>query len=95
MLSIAKLGIEGTRKLLKDQNIDLQISQNALVELAKEGYDPVYGARPLRRIIQKSIENPIAIYLINKSLVGGETIMVDYNSETDKFTFSKTSAAKV
>ena len=95
MLSIAKLGIEGTRKLLKDQNIDLQISQNALVELAREGYDPVYGARPLRRIIQKSIENPIAIYLINKSLVGGETIMVDYNSETDKFTFSKTSAAKV
>jgi len=89
MLAVAKLGIEGTRKLLKDQNVDLQISQNALSELAKEGYDPVYGARPLRRLIQQSIENPIAIYLINKTLVAGETIMVDYNSETDKFTFSK------
>ena len=89
MLEIAKLGIEGTRKLLKDKQVDLQISATALSQLAKEGYDPVYGARPLRRIIQKSLENPIAIYLINKSLVGGETIMVDYNSEGDKFTFSK------
>ena len=89
MLEIAKLGIEGTRKLLKDQNVDLQISQNALGQLAKEGYDIVYGARPLRRLIQRSIENPIAIYLINKSLVAGETIMVDYESAQDKFTFSK------
>ena len=90
MVDIAKLVVEGTRKLLKEQSIDIQISVNALSQLAKEGYDPVYGARPLRRIIQQSIENPIAIYLINKTLVSGETILVDYNSQEDKFTFSKT-----
>ncbi len=89
MLAIAKLGIESTRKLLHEQDVDLQISQNALVQLAKEGYDPVYGARPLRRLIQREVENPIAIYLINKSVVGGETIMVDYNSVQDKFVFGK------
>lgn len=89
MLYIAKLGIDGTRKLLKDQSIDLTISQNALAQLAKEGFDPVYGARPLRRLIQREIENPIAIYLIQKSIITGETIAIDYNATTDKFIFSK------
>jgi ATP-dependent Clp protease ATP-binding subunit ClpC len=89
MEAIAKLAIEGTRKLLKEQNIDIQVSQAALAKLAKEGFDPVYGARPLRRLIQRSIENPIAIYLINKTIVAGETITVDYNGTEDKFMFSK------
>lgn len=89
MIEIAKLVIEATRKLLKDQNIELQLSQNALKQLATEGFDPVYGARPLKRLVQRSIENPIAIYLINKSIVAGDTIVIDYSSEQDKFTFNK------
>jgi ATP-dependent Clp protease ATP-binding subunit ClpC len=93
MLYIAKLGIEGTSKLLKDQNIGLTISQNALAQLAKEGFDPVYGARPLRRLIQREVENPIAIYLIQKSIVPGDTVGIDYNPTTDKFVFNKVQAA--
>lgn len=89
MAAIAKLGIDSTRKLLREQNIDLQISQAGLAQLAKEGFDPVYGARPLRRLIQRSIENPIAIYLINKTIVAGETVTVDYDASQDKFIFSK------
>ena len=95
MLQVAKLGIESTRKLLKEQNVDLQVSEAALAQLGKEGFDPVYGARPLRRLIQKVIENPIAIYLINKAVVEGETIVVDYSSAQDKFVFSKAPGAKV
>ncbi|MBI2021434.1 ATP-dependent Clp protease ATP-binding subunit [Candidatus Daviesbacteria bacterium] len=91
MTQIAKLGIENTRKMLKEQQVGLQISQTALNQLAKEGYDPVYGARPLRRLIQRVIENPIAIYLINKSIVASDTVIVDYNPTQDKFTFNKQS----
>jgi ATP-dependent Clp protease ATP-binding subunit ClpC len=93
MLAIAKLGIENTKKMLKEQNIDLQISENGLAQLAKEGYDPVYGARPLRRLIQRSIENPIAIYLINKTIQPNDTVIIDYDLTQDKFTFNKAAAA--
>ena len=89
MIEICKLQIEQTRKLLKEQNIGLDLSQKAFDQLAKEGFDPVYGARPLRRLIQRSIENPIAIYLIQKTIVTGETILVDYDPAQDKYVFSK------
>lgn len=89
MIEICKLQIESTRKLLKEQNIGLELSQKALDQLAKEGFDPVYGARPLRRLIQRSIENPIAIYLIQRTIVTQDTILVDYDPNQDKFIFSK------
>lgn len=89
MVLICKLQIEATQKLLKEQNIGLELSQKALDQLAKEGYDPVYGARPLRRLIQRSIENPIAIYLIQKTITTGDTILVDYDPSQDKYVFSK------
>ncbi|MBI2596443.1 ATP-dependent Clp protease ATP-binding subunit [Candidatus Daviesbacteria bacterium] len=89
MVEIAKLGIENTRKMLLEQNVQLQLSQTALNQLAQDGYDPVYGARPLRRLIQRVIENPIAIYLIQKNLVPGDTIVVDFDPKKDKFVFSR------
>ncbi len=89
MIEIAKLGIENTRKMLKEQNVGLQISQTALNQLAKDGYDPVYGARPLRRLIQRAIENPIAIYLIQKNLTPGDTIIIDFDPTRDKFVFNR------
>ncbi len=89
MMQIARLGIDATKKMLKEQGIDLQISEAALRQLAKEGYDPAYGARPLRRLIQRSIENPIAIYLIQRSAGKGDTILIDYDNSKDAFTFTK------
>ncbi|MCL4387316.1 ATP-dependent Clp protease ATP-binding subunit [Patescibacteria group bacterium] len=86
---IANLGIEKTKKLLMEQNIDLEISEAAIDQLAKEGYDPVYGARPLRRLIQTAIENPIALLLIEKKFVAGNTIIIDYDLSSQQFTFSK------
>lgn len=94
MVQIAKLQIESTRKLLKEQDIGLELSQKALDQLAKEGFDPVYGARPLRRLIQRSIENPIAIYLIQRTIVTGDTILVDYDPSQDKYVFSKARSAQ-
>ncbi len=89
MSAIAKLGIQKTQKLLKEQGLDMQITDQALSILAKEGYDPVYGARPLRRLIQSAIENPIALLLIQKTFVSGDTIRLDYDMQQQKFTFTK------
>ncbi|HVT00905.1 MAG TPA: ATP-dependent Clp protease ATP-binding subunit [Patescibacteria group bacterium] len=89
MAEIAKLNIAKTRKLLKDQGYDLQISDKALADLAKEGYDPVYGARPLRRLIQSAIENPISLDLISKKFIPGDTILIDFDQAKNQFTFSK------
>jgi len=89
MAQIAKLGIKNTQKLLKEQKINLTISDKGIEILAKEGYDPVYGARPLRRLIQTAIENPIAILLINKTFISGDTIQIDYDDAKSEFTFVK------
>jgi len=89
MMDVAKLGIGSTQKLLLMQGIDLDISQPALDRLAKEGYDPVYGARPLRRLIQTAIENPIAILIINKTFVSGDKILIDYDLQKEEFKFAK------
>lgn len=93
MMEIAVHGIETTKKLLHEQNIDLKVTENALAQLAKEGYDPLYGARPLRRLIQTSIENQIAILLINKTFISGDTIAVDYDPNQNKYIFLKQNAA--
>lgn len=93
MIGIAKLNIQKTEKLLKDQGFGLQIAQNALDELAKEGYDPLYGARPLRRLIQTSIENPISLALIGKKFVIGDTILIGFDPAKSEFTFTKAATA--
>lgn len=93
MAQIAKIGIGKTQKLLAEQKVNLTISEKALAVLAKEGYDPVYGARPLRRLIQTAIENPIAVYLINKTFVANDTVLIDYDDTKSAFTFTKTATA--
>jgi len=89
MAEVAKLGIGSTKKLLLMQGIDLEASEVALSRLAKEGYDPVYGARPLRRLVQTAIENPIAFLLIKKTFVQGDKILIDYDSQKEEFVFTK------
>ncbi|MFH1186847.1 MAG: ATP-dependent Clp protease ATP-binding subunit [Candidatus Levyibacteriota bacterium] len=89
MTQVARLGINATKKLLLMQGVDLEASEAALARLAEEGYDPVYGARPLRRLIQTAIENPIALFLIKKTFVQGDKILIDYNSQKEEFVFTK------
>lgn len=89
MAQIAKLGIDKTQKLLKEQGFSLTISDKAINQLAIEGYDPVYGARPLRRLVQTAIENPIALQIISKAYVAGDTILIDFDETKQEFTFTK------
>jgi ATP-dependent Clp protease ATP-binding subunit ClpB len=64
------------RELLADRKISLDLDQSANDWLANEGYDPVYGARPLKRVIQRSLQNPLATLLLQGTLHEGELVHV-------------------
>ena len=73
---IVDLKIQVVRDRLLGKDIQLEISSDALTYLAKEGYDPHYGARPLGRIIQNKILNPVASFIISKGIKKGDVVNV-------------------
>jgi ATP-dependent Clp protease ATP-binding subunit ClpB len=74
---IATIQLKRLVQRLKEKDLLLEISDRALDELGKIGFDPVYGARPLKRLIQQVIENPVAKALLAAEYVAGDTIQVD------------------
>jgi ATP-dependent Clp protease ATP-binding subunit ClpB len=72
-------------------DIKLEINDSALDELAKTGFDPVYGARPLKRAIQSQIENPLAMEILEGRIAAKDKVKVEY--KRGKFTFSKVCTA--
>lgn len=81
MSQIVNLMIKDLSKRLAEQKITLSITPEAAGRLAELGFDPVYGARPLRRVIQQLIENPLSSELIRKSLKPGEAIEIDWQGK--------------
>ena len=75
---IVGIQIKRVQNLLADQKIALELSPSAQDYLAEVGYDPVYGARPLKRAIQRQVENPLATKLLENTFTEGDTITVDY-----------------
>ncbi len=76
ILEIVSLRIKVVEDRLKAKDIGLKISNEALSYLAKEGYNPHYGARPLNRLIQNKILNPVATYIISNGVKKGDTVVV-------------------
>jgi len=76
MARIVEIQLEHLRTLLADRKITLELDPLALDWLANEGYDPVYGARPLKRVIQRSLQNTLAGALLDGSIKDGETVKV-------------------
>jgi ATP-dependent Clp protease ATP-binding subunit ClpB len=74
---IARLQTQYLAGRLRERQIDLEISDAALTLLGNVGFDPVYGARPLKRAIQTQLENPLAQQILAGGFVGGDTIKVD------------------
>ncbi|PRX39259.1 ATP-dependent Clp protease ATP-binding subunit ClpC [Planifilum fimeticola] len=74
---IVTLMAEELRKRLKEQDIDFVLTDEAKKHLAKEGYDPTYGARPLRRVIQKHIEDRLSEELLRGTIKRGDTVRID------------------
>ncbi|NEQ99160.1 MAG: AAA domain-containing protein, partial [Cyanothece sp. SIO2G6] len=84
---IVKIQVSMLARRLEDKNIGLELSDEALDFLAEVGYDPVYGARPLKRAIQKELETKIAKAILRGEFHGGDTISVDV--ELERLSFRK------
>ncbi len=92
MLEIVKLQLKALSKLLEEQSIGLFVTPVAEKEIVKAGFDPVFGARPLRRTIQRLIENPISELIIAEKVHEGDVIVVDFDGEQFKFTIDSSGA---
>jgi ATP-dependent Clp protease ATP-binding subunit ClpB len=84
---IARIQLERLEKRLARHDMAFKVTDAALMEIAKVGYDPVYGARPLKRAIQEHIENPLAKYLLEGRFGPKDTIVVDVRG--GQFVFEK------
>ena len=88
MAGIADIQLSRLRKRLQERDMDIVLSDEAMTKLIAVGYDPVYGARPLKRAIQQEIENPLSVKLLSGEFVAGDTIKVDVDAQ-DKLIFDK------
>ncbi len=76
MATIVDIQLARLRAMLADRKIELVLNDRAMEWLAAEGYDPVYGARPLKRVIQRSLQNPLAGLLLEGAVRDGDTVQV-------------------
>ncbi|TXD97637.1 ATP-dependent chaperone ClpB [Psychrobacter frigidicola] len=88
MAGIADIQMERLRSRLQERELDITLSDAAMNQLVEVGYDPVYGARPLKRAIQQEIENPLSLKLLAGDFVAGDIIKVDVGTD-HKLTFDK------
>ncbi|MBW4449614.1 MAG: ATP-dependent chaperone ClpB [Spirirestis rafaelensis WJT71-NPBG6] len=93
MRHIVRIQLKRVQNLLADQKISFEISQAACDRLVEIGYDPVYGARPIKRAIQREVENAIATKLLENTFISGDTILIDKGD--NGLTFSKKVTIKV
>jgi ATP-dependent Clp protease ATP-binding subunit ClpB len=85
---IVEIQLGRLRQLLADRKISLELTPAAREKLGEEGYDPVYGARPLKRVIQQRLQNPLALKLLQGEFREGDTILVDVEAN-GQFGFAK------
>ncbi len=85
--SIVDIQMNYLRKLLKEQEIELEITEDAKELLATRGFNPVYGARPLKRVIRQLVENPLSKNILAQKFGRGDTVVID--NENDEIIFKK------
>jgi ATP-dependent Clp protease ATP-binding subunit ClpB len=91
---IVSIQLKRVERLLAEQKIKLHLTDAALDHLVDAGYDPIYGARPLKRAIQKEIENPIATKLLELTFTEGDSILADYKNSELVFQHNPKTAGK-
>ena len=85
---IVDMMIERTASQLMSQGLGIEVTDAAKKVLARKGYDPTLGARPLRRAIQRHVEDALSERILYKEFHAGEIIIVDADEETDEIVFS-------
>ena len=85
MAGIVSIQLERLRKLLQDRRLTLELDQDAINWLADKGYDPAYGARPLKRVIQTYLQNPLANLILQGDITNGSLIKVTVKGDNLSF----------
>jgi ATP-dependent Clp protease ATP-binding subunit ClpC len=88
MEEIVVLQMKEVQDRLNEYNITVELTDAARKWLAKQGYDPAFGARPLRRAIQKNVESPLSVELLSHKFKDGATVLVDVDEEKNKIVFN-------
>lgn len=84
---IVEIQTSSLKKRVEEQGMELEITENAKVYLANEGYEPLYGARPLRRVIRQAVEIPLSMKILANEFVHGDKIVID--CVNDELVFNK------
>jgi ATP-dependent Clp protease ATP-binding subunit ClpB len=91
---IVDIQLERLRKRLDERRINLELSDEARMHLAKVGYDPVYGARPLKRTIQREIETPLSRLILKGEVKDNSTVQVGVGNDQITFNSQTQTAAE-
>jgi ATP-dependent Clp protease ATP-binding subunit ClpB len=86
---IVEIQLERVKKLLSDRHIRLEFSPEAMQLLAERGYDPHYGARPLKRVIQRMVQDPLAMRILEGDFPEGSAVRVEAQASGDALEFRK------
>ncbi len=89
LMRIVEIQLQTVAKLLKDRKMKLEVTPAAKERIISEGYDPQYGARPMRRAIQRLIQDPLALKLLNGDFLEGDTVLVDSKESDAEMVFEK------
>lgn len=92
---IIDIQLEYLRKRLRDRKLSLELTERAKQFIADKGYDPVYGARPLKRAIQRHIQDPLALQILEGKFAEGDTVAVDTDTKDEGMTFSTKRGPKI
>jgi ATP-dependent Clp protease ATP-binding subunit ClpB len=87
---IIELQATSLRSRLASRRIELELTDAARALLVEHGYDPAYGARPLKRTLQREVENPLAMKVLSGEVAEGDTVVVD--ADDGEITFQRTPA---
>jgi len=87
MIKVVDLELAGVLERLKARNIEADVSDKARKELAQQGYDPDNGARPLKRLIQREVQDKLALEILEGRISDGAKVFVDFDAKKDIFTF--------
>jgi len=92
LTKIVDIQLRDLQKRLADRKITIELTPEAKTTLAERGFDPVFGARPLKRTIQRMVENPLALEILAGKFKDGDHIVVDLARDRETFTFRKETA---
>jgi ATP-dependent Clp protease ATP-binding subunit ClpB len=92
MKQIIDIQLAGLMKRLEDRKIHVELTDAAKEQLVRDGYDPAYGARPLKRTIQRRVLDPLALRVLEGDFLEGDAVTVD--AGTDGLTFAKRAMVK-